>query len=322
MTEYKNNRNETLEDEDLKLITHVVERYLATQKGLRVTPLGSGSCNINFAVENDEGKIVVKLSKPYREYKAMGEYRKEEWCLGKAYELAIPSPEVLQIGQFEGRAYMIQSYVEGVPAASLEGVSSLSKSEQLETWRKLGEYIRKIHSIPVRGFGENMAEAGIFEGSWDNYLQYNIDSLSEDDPLIVMGVLSPDQSSEIRSAFQSLKDRKLQFGLCHGDIALRNAIVSERGEVSLLDWGTARAEVVPHYDFVEILRDSKPDQEALSAFFDGYGMTEAAFQEMRDDLHVMNLLRSLDTLRWAVDKMPEVVPEHVKTVQVAIRWFS
>jgi len=320
MSEHQNNIYETFGDQSKLLVIDIAQKYLATQQSPRVAALGGGSCNINYSVENNGRKIVVKLSKPYREYKAMEEYKKERWCLKKAHELGIPSPEVLEVGESNGRAYMVQSYVGGVPAASLEGVSPLSRPEQMQVWHRLGEYAKRIHSVSVQGFGEGMNEGGIFDGSWDKYLQYNIDSLSENDPLVAMGVLSADQSKEVKLDFQALKERKLHFGLCHGDIALRNVMVGDHGEISLLDWGTARAEVVPHYDLVEILRDSKPDKETLKYFLDGYGMTEVTLQGMRDDLRTMNLLRSIDTLRWAIDKMPDVVPEHIKTVQDAIRW--
>lgn len=318
MSERQLNDIETTERQNLRIAAHVASDYFKGDKDLSIAVLGSGSCNINYVIEKEGRKIVVKLSKPYREYKALAEYKKEEWCLKKAGELGIPAPKVFAVGELEARAYMVQSYSEGIPAAALDGASTLSASEQLKVWQKLGEYAQKVHTVSVKGWGENMIKDGAFDGSWDKHLQYNIDSLCESDTLIEMSVLSVKESIEVKGRFEMLKGKELAFGLCHGDIALRNAIVDDQWQVSLLDWGTARAEIVPHYDLIEILRDSKPDDVALGVFLGGYGMSEAAFEAMKPDLHTLDLLRAVDTLRWAMDRMPDVVPEHIKTVRRVI----
>lgn len=311
-------RNSRFEENDEQLASQVATEYFGSTASARVNILGSGDCNVNYLAVTPEKTVVVKLSKPDREEKALEGYTKERWCIAKAREMGILTPEVIQIGQKNGRTYMIQSFVEGVSGADAKGLSSLSEEEKRGVWRMLGEYAHSIHSIPVIGYGDTMAEDGVFAGSWIAHLQYNIDSLNDDDELLKRNVLTKTLSGRVRSAFESLRTRDFRFALSHSDLALRNTIVSSDGKVYLLDWDTAKAEIVPHYDFNEILRDSQPSQEAFNAFLEGYGMSEEEFKAIEQDLLVLNLLRSIDTLRWAIDRAPEVIPQHVETVQQSL----
>jgi len=213
---------------------------------------------------------------------------------------------------------MIESYVEGSPVGHLDGSSIFSEEKKLKARNKLGEYTKKINSVPVIGRGENLVGDGIFDGSRERHVQYNIDSLNENDILLSMKVFDIQLSQKIKQLFQSLQEKKFTFGLCHSDIALRNAIMNSRGEVYLLDWGTARAEIVPHYELNVILRDSKPDAEILKAFLDGYGISQDEFKKMEQDLKILNLLNKIDTLRWAIDKRPTSIQEHVASIREAI----
>ena len=65
------------------------------------------------------------------------------------------------------------------------------------------------------------------------------------------------------------------MGLNHYDLAIRNTVVDEKGQISLLDWGSAEAHLVPHYDLLEILRWQHPSDEGFRAFELGYGLDAA-----------------------------------------------
>ena len=312
--EYFNNHAD-----DFKKTEQIAHDFLGEQSIFTIKPLGEGSNNVNYLVDiNDKSKIVIKLSKPEFEHRAFSEYQKENWCLTKAHELNIPSPKVLKLGQHDSRAFLIESYIEGSPVAKLDDSSSFSDEEKIKIWKKLGEYTKKINSVSVSGWGENLVGDGAFDGSWNQHVQYNIDSLNDNDALLSMEVLDKQLSQKIKQLFQSLQEKKFTFGLCHSDIALRNAIMNSDEEVYLLDWGTARAEIIPHYDFNEILRASKPSEEILNAFLDGYGISQGQFKQMEPDLKILNLLNEIDTLRWAIDKNPKVIEEHKVRAKKAI----
>ncbi|MFA6547982.1 MAG: phosphotransferase [Candidatus Magasanikbacteria bacterium] len=302
---------------DFEAVDQIARIFFGKKSTFTIKPLGEGSNNVNYLVDG-ESKIVIKLSKPDFEYKAFSDYKKESWCLTKAHELDIPSPKVLKLGQHNGRAFLIESYIDGSPVALLDDSSTFSEEEKLKVWNKLGKYTKRINSVPVVGWGENLVGDGVFDGSWEKHIQYNIKSLNEDDILLQMEVLDKQLSKKIKQLFQSLCDKKFIFGLCHSDMALRNSMIGKDGEVYLLDWGSARAEIVPHYELNEILRASKPNEETLKAFLDGYGISQEQFEQMDLDLKILDLLNEIDTLRWAIDKRPSAIQEYIDRVKIAI----
>lgn len=294
------------QESNIDLIHHIVPRLFSVTGGFDVGKLGSGMCNDSYLIKSPDTKIVVRLSKPHREYKAFREYEKEMWCMSKARALGIPTPEVLHVMQWSDRACMIQSYVDGVAPGA---------DELLRVWEVLGQYAKKIHSVRVSGWGEHLKyEDGTFGETWEEHLAYNIESLNEDDPLIEKGILAPIVSKEVKAFFQSLKQKKFEFGLCHGDISIRNTLVDANKTVYLLDWGCAKAEVIPHYEINEILGRREPDA-SLGAFLRGYGISQIEFKKMEDDLAILALLRDIDTLRWAMDKEYDAIPNLIPRVQ-------
>ena len=306
-------------DKDLTVAQQIATKFFPQQNTLSIKILGVGDSNVNYLVENSNPKIVIKLSKSYREYKAYEEYKKEAWCIKKAEKLGIPTPTILDVGRQHSRAYQIQTYVEGTPVADLDGTSTFSKAVKLKVWHKLGEYTKLINSIPTTGWGENLVdETGKFADSWEKYILYNINSLNKNDELIKMGVLTIKTSDKLRNIFQSLQNKKFSFGLCHNDTALRNTIIDSHGKIYLLDWGTARAEIVPHCDLNEILSASRPDEKTLQTFLDGYGISKENFEQMKPDLHALKILNAVDKLRWALDKKPENFQDYVVQAKEAI----
>lgn len=297
-------------EKDADAVKRIVSRFIPELGNFKMSLLGGSSNNDNYLVEDGENKIVVKLSKAHREDKALREYVKEKWCMDKARILDIPVPTVLGVDEWEGRAFMLQSYIEGkIPA----------DNEASKVWAVLGKYAKRIHSVVVSGWGENLTdESGNFDESWERHLQYDINALTDNDPLLQMGVLTKSLSREIKSLFQSLNHKQFRFGLCHGDIALWNTLIDAGGTVYLLDWGCARAEVVPHYEINEILRTSKPDAPMLKAFLEGYGISEEEYKSMKDDLETLTLLREIDTLRWAIDKKPDEAANLILKVDEAL----
>jgi aminoglycoside phosphotransferase (APT) family kinase protein len=265
---------------------------------VEVTPLiGKGSVNKVFIVETVNHKVVARMSD---RAEALEEYTKEAWCIEHAAARGIPVPSVISVGRCEGLAYIIQSYIAGDEGRD-------SPAPKLGIWRELGKYAKLIHSISVKGFGLKLSEMtqGDARKSWLRYLKYNIESLTEDDPLIKLKVLTRPQSKVIKAVFADLKRREFTFGLNHGDISLKNTIVDVRGRVSMLDWGSAEAAIVPHHDLIQMLKmnmlEGVPSGEEIRAFLAGYGISPAELERMMPELENLLILRAFDKLRWAID---------------------
>src|SRR5205823_10311416 len=101
--------------------------------------------------------------------------------------------------------------------------------------------------------------------------------------------------------------RDFRFGLCHGDIALWNTLIDSSGKPWLLDWGCAASSVVPHYEINEIRRTASPSEPQLAAFLRGYGLSSGELAAMVRELPILAALREVDTLRWAIEKEPEMI---------------
>ncbi len=283
---------------DMKLVSRVSLSFL-NDANIRVLPIsGKGSVNKVFIVEAPNTKLVVRIGD---QNESLQEYRKEVWCIDKAAVRGVPVPPVLDVGVIEEHAYMIQAYCSGDEGRD-------SKFPRSRIWHQLGRYARLIHSVEVAGFGLTLQDLteGNSRESWLEYLNYNIESLNENDELIKLKVVTQSQSRVIRAIFEDLKRKAFSFGLNHGDLSLKNVIVDESGKVTLLDWGSAEAGIVPHHEIIQMLKmnmlENDPDGAAIQSFLDGYGISQSEFEQTGSTLESLLLLRAFDKLRWAIDR--------------------
>ncbi|OMF32577.1 phosphotransferase [Paenibacillus sp. FSL H8-0548] len=279
--------------------------------------IGKGFVNQVCVVETESRKVVVRMN----DAGTYPSYVKEKWCIEQAAAIGIPGPEVLSIGIVDETAYMIQAFVDGDNGVD----STVLKSD---IWRQLGKYAKRIHSIQVKGYGENLIDPvrGEFhspphagsDGSWLGYVQYNINSLTEYDRLIELGVITRMKSQKVRKLFENLKKENFRFGLIHGDISLKNTIVNQTGQVILLDWGNAEVRTVPHGDIICVMQcqmlDGNPNAEEFKAFLDGYVISAEDLADMR----VLLLLKAFDNLRWAIDRSPDRIESYAAFAKQAV----
>lgn len=306
-------------NKDIQIASSIISGLL-DESLIEVTPLiGKGSVNTVFIVETVSNKVIVRMSESND---ALDEYAKEAWCIEHAAARGVPVPSVISVGRCEGNAYIIQSYIAGDEGRD-------SPAPKLGIWRELGRYAKLIHSIGVAGFGLRLSEItqGDARKSWLRYLEYNIESLTENDPLIKLQVLTQLQSKFLKEVFADLKGREFTFGLNHGDISLKNTIVDIRGRVNLLDWGSAEAGIVPHHDLIQILKmnmlEGDPDGEEIRAFLDGYGISATELERMMPELESLLVLRAFDKLRWAIDWNVEELDRFVSHAREAVsRYLS
>jgi Ser/Thr protein kinase RdoA (MazF antagonist) len=283
-----------------------------------VRPIGQGSNNKNFLVETANARVVVKLSHEHRRHRALQDYQKEKWCIEQSSALGVPGPSVLSVGEAGGNPFMIETFVEGVNGKAIEG-------DRTAIWRKLGEYARLTHSIKVTGWGEDFFDdrPGGQRASWLKFLTYNIESLTDDDPLIDLGVLTRELLPAARRLLEELGDKTFQFGLNHGDLAIWNTLVEPSGKINLLDWGSAEAHIIPHFDLLYVirqhLRHGTPTIEDMAAFRQGYGLSHEEHERLKPELDRLFLLIRFDKLRWAIDRNPSRIEEYVERAKAALR---
>jgi aminoglycoside phosphotransferase (APT) family kinase protein len=248
---------------------------------------GMGTVNKVYRV----GSVIVRLNHDREPERALEEYEKEAWCLAAAFRAGVPSPEVLDLGMVDGRAYMVQTFIPGPTGDE-------------QSWPDLGRLARIVHGISPEGGPATLFDRGgasILDG-WRRQLDYNLGQLQPDDPLIALKVYRPDHQPELRRRIEVLP-RALPVGLVHGDLAPRNLLYPPGSPPVLIDWGCATAGVVPFDDLVAIARD---DERGLRPFCEGYGIP---WDEVAKPLENMLLLKSLDLVRWAIDRCPARIEE-------------
>ena len=128
--------------QDIELASRITASVL-NERLVEVTPvLGKGRVNKVFIAETANQKVVIRMSERGQ---ALDEYTKEAWCIEQATARRVPVPSVISVGQCEGNAYIVQSYIDGNDRIE-------SPASKLDILRELGKYARLIHSIGVHGF--------------------------------------------------------------------------------------------------------------------------------------------------------------------------
>lgn len=273
----------------------IVIKKIFNATGVRITPIiNKGEVNRVYKVEDGKSIYIVRLN----DDSELGRFNKEAWCIKIIKSLGIPCPGVINVGSVKGITYMVLSFLNGENGKEIT-------ADKKKIWEAIGSYAKKFNSIKTEGFGERMVTDGNFDDSWERYIDYNIESLNKKDPLLSLGVISKKTSANLRNEFIHLKNKNFKFGLVHGDLSFANIIV-DGGVVNLIDFGNARADIVPHMEIVDLLQNQISDESDLfRSFLTGYGMTPKDYKDVKPDIKALTILQAVDKLRWAIDKSPE-----------------
>jgi len=139
--------------------------------------------------------------------------------------------------------------------------------------------------------------------------------------LLDLGVINNSDSIKLKNNFSGLLNEQFNFGLTHGDLSLANMIV-EKTKVSLIDWGSAEITIVPHFEIMGIFEDSLKESDPLfNNFLSGYGMSWEELSRLKPEITVLRLLRTIDKLRWAIDRKPEMIQNFSEKVKKLVSEF-
>ena len=258
-----------------------------------------------FRVEGPTDSVLVRLNaEPHR----IDEFRKEQWAMLQAQKQGVDTPEVLALGGRGDVSFQVQSFIKG----------EHSDGDDCSLWAEIGQVLRKVHGVRESGGGDEFIEAtAMFSPeSWREYVNYGLGELGPDDPLRAKNLLDEDTSSSLEAAWRALPD--VELGLCHGDVSVRNVLVQPNGRLVLLDWGCARAGVVPFADVAHVIGEHDPTASAMEAFFEGYGTSWA---KLEAPMAPIALLSAVDLCRWAIDRYPEELPRCLSQAHWALDFY-
>jgi aminoglycoside phosphotransferase (APT) family kinase protein len=253
-----------------------------------------GTVNWTFRAVLGEKAYAVRLNRSRTAEEAHVEFSKERWAMDVARSLRIPTPGVVATYRSSEAAAVVLEWIEGRPA-----------SHDRNAYRCLGTYARRLAHASVE------ADPALFPdpfGGWSGQLQYNLAQLTDEDPLLRLGTYREDQRPALRRAIELLLERPFSVGFRHGDLTPQNLLFGERGQAVLLDWGCARFDVVPIEEISDLRRErmgtGKPSLDCFRVFVHELGMDWAGCQALLPVLNAWLLLKSVDLVRWALDRCP------------------
>jgi aminoglycoside phosphotransferase (APT) family kinase protein len=270
---------------------------------------GHGEVNRVYEVGTGRHQAILRLN----DSTELERYRKERWCINAARKHGVPTPEVFCIGKDKNIdcAYMLLECIHGTTGEAIVDTN--------DTWYALGKNLRLIHSIPVRGFGDSLE--AITSGNskqWRQYLESNVQALASNVFIEKIG-LTKATALRLQSMINSLSVKRFSFGLNHGDYSLANIIVSDQGIPHVIDWGSAQAHIVPHHDLAVILEESlDEDSEKYASLLSGYGVVWQAYETIRHEIKILQLLDALDKVRWAMDRARSRLDYHMERLNTFV----
>lgn len=251
------------------------------------------------------GDLVVRFPADPREGDV---YPVEFWASRAAARAGIPVAAPVVHGVHRAIPYLVSEFVPHDPQA----IDA--------PWIWLGRYAKTVGKADLRGaprslfsrFGSDLRYA------WLAHVQYNLESLREDDPLFRDGAYA--SPGEMRSRLAPLTTGVHTYGLAHGDLAPRNLIPRgpDRSPV-LIDWGAAQVGPSPWTDARRVFEWAFVDRSITVDEFSQFAASAGVDRtEDRRILVSMTVLQLLDVARWALDKRPDLYDDAVQRCRVGL----
>jgi len=281
-------------------IPQAVERALGV-KVLSTERIKLGIINRVYRVETDGGRFVVKVFRS-RNWPEEG---KLQWVEKQLATLEILYPKIVFFSldpSIFPNGFTITEHIEGRDAWAAIDDGSLTKERFCE---ELGHILRAVHSIRVKAFGHLCDGHGVYSDFVEQRLQRT--------PKDVDQLAGPDGRDEdlydiVRS---QARQRLLPFEhsyrpvLTHGDTNPHNCILTESGQLALVDWDNAASSIwlrdYAHltYRLFKSLQEEVADESeenAREAFFKAYGAPNLDRKSIRRIEHTFHMIWDYNSL--------------------------
>lgn len=239
-------------------------------------------------------------------------YKKEAWCLLQAKSIGISVPEVIDVKKFNNECLILLSFKKGENCSELR--EDILKDKVIE---QLGKFAQKLSKIAPK---ENIADLKTIEDAkrwfYVDYLDFEIIQTSKIDDYLI---LSREDRNKCIEALKLLKNIEFEFGLCHGDLSLKNCLYEEpKNEVTLLDFGSAETQPKIYFEvmlkWLEVNYDKTLSQKHFEIFVSAL-LNENCESWLNSNFHLIKalaLVYCLDKYRWAHDKSTKEWQENYK----------
>lgn len=215
-------------------IQRIVQKYLGCRAGT-IQKIEKAANNTVYSVEVSGEKYIFKL---YRG-KDWPENGKIPFVYRMLVKYKVPCAELIEFSRDDEKypaGYLIEREVQGTAADTV----SFDRKQETVFYAKLAKLLSSVHSISMKNFGW----IGDGEPEYDSMLSFFQDEFDDrTQELIDNQIYTAAEISKMRDRFfETLKKfSDLPAVLCHGDLSQKNVIVSESGELVLIDWDDAMA---------------------------------------------------------------------------------
>jgi aminoglycoside phosphotransferase (APT) family kinase protein len=248
----------------------------------------AGKTNFVFEVNCYEGVFIVRIANNAQK---LHDFIKEQWAVDRVLQQGVPVAEIVEVGnEVVKLPYMIQKKLGGCEASN--------HPDRLQILEQLGGYARLIHSIATSDYGK------VFDWSknrlskndtWINYLNNEWDVKERLKIIRSFGLLSLKKMNKLERAIQKMEKWTFPPALNHGDLRLKNVIVSDKGKIeAIIDWENCLSNIAPYWDLSIALHDLSIDGK--HHFLSGYGMDLKEYEQYAYGIKVFNVLNYAPTL--------------------------
>lgn len=248
-------------------------------------PLEGGTFNETYLIELEgEPRLILRVAPPTTEdvyWDDVALMRREYHVLPFFASIADLMPRIIIADfthQIVERDYMFQTFIEGKRWSDIE--TELSPDENNNLWRQCGRIVKRIHETTGDHFG--YPYPGHQFKSWTEMILGRFARISESLMIHKLEIPAFTIIADIVHANTSLLDEIQTPCLLHGDLWTFNLLIrQDAGEPTItgvLDverawWGDPLADWLM---FLLAIRSNETEwQQQLSAFNDGYGISES-----------------------------------------------
>ena len=265
-------------DDELRQVRSAAAALLATPVR-RVVRLAGSVANRDYLIDlADRDPVVMKLG-------PADELAREAWACRRLSAMGLPVPSVVCASDDGGplrTPALVLSLVEGAP------------DQRPEVIRSAGAVVRRIHQLPMPGFGPLVAVGGEWRGRYASWAEAIASAVRGVPDLIAAGILDADLArAAVRSATGPLVDFPDGGVLLHRDLKEVHLFGVGDRLTGLIDWGDtwvgdplldlARMSMAPPAVFTSFLegydRPSPEDLEArLAAYRIGWNLDALGYE--------------------------------------------
>jgi len=277
-----------------KLVLEVANRHFGGS-ARRIVERGGGLTNAVYQLKVSQGEFIVRT---HENATKIHDYLKEQWAMDAARAAGVPTPRVLEVGNFvDGRPYMIAELVRGIEGPFAPG--------RLAVVEQMGRAAALMHDIRTQGFGtvfDWSSNSLSKHSTWAGYLAEGLDVEGRLQTLLQHRMIGRRQAQLLRRTAARMARWRQRPGLHHGDLRLKNVIVEPaKGRIAaLIDWESCASMPGPAWDLSLALHDLGVDEK--EAFLEGYGMKPKTLSESLPFLRCFNVLNYANAVRSAAEK--------------------